>query len=572
MTELTDAQKRAIQRARTQSSADPRQRAIQNARSRVQQSRDGLDRIGGLRENLIGDDIADTPGERAGRMIGATGAGAARGAEALVNLPSQIGNAANEYIVEPVVNRIMTATGAATPEQVAQIAEGRDTQFPVAEAPGAVTDFAPQNVAEQYAGTAGEFLAGAPLGPGGVARGALGRNALTYGAVPGVASEAAGQATAGTPFEPYARMSAALAAPAMVPGLLRRAPISRTPVSAEEGRVELGEYLRSRGVDTTVGQSTGNATLQRMEGTMSPSGEQFEAFTRAALESIGSSARRATPEAMADAQKRIVTAMDDAIDGVSVTVQPALATDAADIAVRYTERVPAGSLTPRIRGIADEIADAATSPTPQPISLAQIREWRSDIGKLTTSPDGATREAAHSLRGILDAATDRALRAAGREDDLARLAQARTEYRDFLAIRDAATRAGAEGGMISPTQLNQSVIRTQGRANYGVGNTTDLANLSRAGASVLRQVPTVSAGGIRNIAGAMQGVGGASGAAIAAGAGMGVPGMIMGGLAGAAAPMVGQAITRGRAAQNALGDPSSAIRGAFPMYPGFTAD
>ena len=57
----------------------------------------------------------------------------------------------------------------------------------------------------EYAQTASEFVPSAVLGPGSVAR-----NAVALGIVPGLASEAAGQATKGQGIEPYARGAAAL--------------------------------------------------------------------------------------------------------------------------------------------------------------------------------------------------------------------------------------------------------------------------------------------------------------------------------------------------------------------------
>jgi len=64
----------------------------------------------------------------------------------------------------------------------------------------------PQTTAGQYSRTAAEFVPGAILTPGNPLA-----NALRYGVGPGIASEAAGQVTAGTPMEGPARMAAALA-------------------------------------------------------------------------------------------------------------------------------------------------------------------------------------------------------------------------------------------------------------------------------------------------------------------------------------------------------------------------
>ena len=69
----------------------------------------------------------------------------------------------------------------------------------------------PQTTAGKYAETIGEFAPSAALsGVGGGAKGVLGAIAK-YGAVPGAASETAGELTEGTPAEPYARMAGAVA-------------------------------------------------------------------------------------------------------------------------------------------------------------------------------------------------------------------------------------------------------------------------------------------------------------------------------------------------------------------------
>lgn len=63
----------------------------------------------------------------------------------------------------------------------------------------------PKTTAGQYARTIGEFAPAAAVGPGGLAR-----RIATQDVVPAVASETAGQATAGTAAEPYARVGAAV--------------------------------------------------------------------------------------------------------------------------------------------------------------------------------------------------------------------------------------------------------------------------------------------------------------------------------------------------------------------------
>ena len=71
----------------------------------------------------------------------------------------------------------------------------------------------PLNTAEKYAASVGSMVPAAVGGPEGIA-GRL----LTRAVVPGVAAEAAGEATAGTPYEPVARAAGAVLTPALASG------------------------------------------------------------------------------------------------------------------------------------------------------------------------------------------------------------------------------------------------------------------------------------------------------------------------------------------------------------------
>jgi hypothetical protein len=133
----------------------------------------------------------------------------------------------------------------------------------------------PQTVAGEYAGTVAEFLPGAALGPGNVAR-----NAAIYGVAPALASETAGQVTKGTALEPYARGGAALATAGVGAFASRPNAAGQTVARATEGvtpaQIDAMESLiadaRARGVDLSraeaLAQVTGGATdlpnLQRV--------------------------------------------------------------------------------------------------------------------------------------------------------------------------------------------------------------------------------------------------------------------------------------------------------------------
>jgi hypothetical protein len=115
--------------------------------------------------------------------------------------------------------------------------------------------YKPQTTAGHYAQTVGEFVPAAAAGPGGLVR-----KLATQAVIPGVASEAAGQATAGTALEPYARAGAGIAAGlggALVsrPGNTTQALRSQLPEGITQATVDDARSLmvtaKAKGIDLT---------------------------------------------------------------------------------------------------------------------------------------------------------------------------------------------------------------------------------------------------------------------------------------------------------------------------------
>lgn len=150
-------------------------------------------------------------GETAGDMLKAGAAGVSRGVTGLMDLPGMVMGGAGNLAASG-----LEATGAISPG----VAQGMRDSFDMMPAgsgdkfrgaaskvSGGASEFRGDTTAGQYAGTVGEFLPGAVMGPGGPMR-----NLLTYGVIPGLASEGAGQLTEGTAWEPWARVVAPIAA------------------------------------------------------------------------------------------------------------------------------------------------------------------------------------------------------------------------------------------------------------------------------------------------------------------------------------------------------------------------
>lgn len=165
-------------------------------------------RLGGFRENIMGEGVVDTPGEIIGDVIGSAGAGALRGVKGLLETPEMLGRA--------VRRGYQTVAGSEERTPVFDTATGRTLTSGYEGLAGAVgadpegINRRGETTAAEYAGTIGEFL---PAAIGG------GAGALKTAVTAGIGSEALGQATEGTVLETPARIIGAFAAPAALTGV-----------------------------------------------------------------------------------------------------------------------------------------------------------------------------------------------------------------------------------------------------------------------------------------------------------------------------------------------------------------
>ncbi|CAJ0876559.1 hypothetical protein AMST5_02797 [freshwater sediment metagenome] len=163
--------------------------------------------------------------------------------------------------------------------------------------------YQPQTTAGEYARTVGEFIPGATLGPGGVAK-----SVLKFGVAPAIASETAGQAAhaVAPELEPYARFGGAVAggglsALAARPGVAERALANAAKGMAPaqvDAAVSLFEQSRqgANPVPLTLAEAAGNERMLNLQRVVEGQGglsdfmaqrpAQVEAAGRAAVETI----------------------------------------------------------------------------------------------------------------------------------------------------------------------------------------------------------------------------------------------------------------------------------------------
>lgn len=143
-------------------------------------------------------------------MLKSAGSGLAQGALDLVGLPGTIQNAFDSGFSKVTGDVASLWGGKGVPAPPPSPLSGEGLRGLASSVTGGATEYKPETRAGRYAQTAGAFV------PGAVALGGSGGmvgNALKYGVVPGVTSEAAGQAAEeyAPSLEPYARIAGALA-------------------------------------------------------------------------------------------------------------------------------------------------------------------------------------------------------------------------------------------------------------------------------------------------------------------------------------------------------------------------
>ena len=506
-----------------------------------------------LYDNIFGNsqDGVDSPGEKLGRGVNdflhASEAGLARGVVGLAGLP---GTASDAF------DAGMTYAG----KKVGIIPEewnapqntfsGSNMTAAMSDLTGGATDYKGETRASRMAGTVGEFLPGAALF-GGMSPGNLTR----FGVVPGVASETAGEMAKDSEYEGLARFGGALAG-ALIPGMAHKsiAKLISPHGGVDPERLKLVKVLDDFGVKVTAGQKVGNEAMRRKEGFTSGgaafSEAQREAFTGAALKTAGTDALRATSDVLADTAKRIGSVFDDVTKGVDVTPSAGDLTALSGAVSTYKSLAPTSTRAPLISDVFKDVTKAFRGGNTIP--AATVNTWRSNLSKLTTSGDAATRDAAQAGMDAIDDMLTAALQGAGRAADVARLATARSEWRNFRAIQQAATGAGenAAVGMLSPSALRNAVVQ-QGRAGFAQGRRGDIADLAKAGEGVMKQLPTSGTPeGLRALL--PGGLWSASGAA--AGSFMGPLGAFGGAALGAMFPAVAGAVRMSGPVQSYLGN------------------
>lgn len=365
--------------------------------------------------------------------------------------------------------------------------------------------YEPQTVPGEYARTAGEFAPAAFGGPGGVAA----RTARV--AIPAAVSETAGQMTKGRDIEPWARMAGA-----MTPTAMRGATRAFTPGQPDANRAQHIAVLEREGINPTAGQRSGSRGLMYREsnardtygsgpGVRAAHELPLEQFTQSMMRRAGSNAPRATPDAINDTFVQLGQRFDQLGQNAHLVVtQPRLQVDLNRVVGRYEQLKPNVMSDGHPRAIIDDIMNGRA--IRDGASYSAIRHDLTQQANALRHNDPALSRAYAGIRDALDAAVERGLPANQR----GQYRQVRDQYRNLLAIAQAATGAGEDvaSGLLTPQRMRQAMVG-QDKRSYARGN-REMDEITRAGNVVMPQL--------------------ANSGTPARLAAMGVPAMLMGGL------------------------------------------
>lgn len=418
-----------------------------------------------------------------------------------------------------------------------------------------------ETTAGEYARTVGQFLPGAMLAP---AEGPMGAakvagNLVKYGVIPGLTSEAAGQATEGTAAEPYARVAGALVGSQV--GDIAKRVVTPNPINPERAR--LVDVLSKEGVDVTAGQKTGARGLQYLE---SASGQVFggggkaaditmnqgQQFTQAVLKRAGISADRATPDVLNDAFKRIGNEFDTLAGQTTIKTDAKLGVDLFDGLNDYLNKTSDVTRKGFVQKLVNDIGAKAKSGS---IDGEWYKTQRSAIDRtMRNTSDPEFKGALIDIKNALDDAVERSIS----PDLVDRWRKVRTEYRNILPIEDVVAGPGGREGILSPQSLRSAVVRMQGKRNYARGQ-GDFADLVRAGDDVMLPLPDSGTAGRSQAFNMLNGFGlaGGGGAGFLLGggsAGGAVAGALAGQAAAATVPAVAARTLMSKPVQSYLGN------------------
>lgn len=353
-------------------------------------------------------------------------------------------------------------------------------------------NYEPQTTPGNFANTVGQFLPGSILGPGGAAR-----NAIRFGVIPGIASEAAGKATEGTESEPYARAGAGLLGALAGPSLANLPGRVVSPVTAIPGRGAAVGLLQREGVPLTAGQRTGSMPLKWAESAAADMpfsarsaadihAEQGQALNRAFTRRMGGEEPLMNEAQWRDAGERFERQYNDLTSRNTLRMDPNFAEDIGGVVTDYVASVNPTQRAPAVTNYIRDLVNIAR--TGAAIEGPAYQSMRSRLDRLARNTSHV--EDAYALRGI-KRALDNAMGRSISPEDSAAWTELNRQYGAYKTLQKAGTAAGEASaqGYLSPQRVRGEASLSK-RAKSFLEGRNDLGNIAKAAEAVMKPLPS----------------------------------------------------------------------------------
>lgn len=358
-----------------------------------------------------------------------------------------------------------------------------DIVEPTATALGA--RYEPQTVAGELAQRTGELLPFAPAKP------------LTFAAAPAAAGyaaeETAREAGAGEGLQLAARIAGEIAAPVPTAKTLETVraisdlrksknlrEIAQSPnlTDTQATRVSRAANLEDEGIKVSTGQALGDEAMKRSEAQSSRGADfaqsQLEDFTASVMGKLGSSSRTADAAALIEIQERLGGIMNSVTSGTNLKISAGDARKVSKALSNFKKLKPSGVEIEDMNNYFARVNRRISQGIADPLSPDEYISFRQELSRLTTRSEKAVRDTANKMLDIVDDAMDKTLSDLGRSGDFAKLNEARSMYRDFFALEDAAKKAA--GDFVTPSAMASALKKQSGR-QYIQRKRGDLGNL-----------------------------------------------------------------------------------------------
>lgn len=249
-------------------------------------------------------------------------------------------------------------------------------------------------------------------------------------------------------------------------------------------RAELAKLAAEKyGIDLTAPQistSQGMKNLATIAAGGATTPEQLGQFTRAVSRTFGADSDRLTPEVINDAYNALGSRFDHAASQTIIRADNQFGNDIGRVANEARQVLPESEVRPIENQIENIMGKVSNGEIHGSQYQALTREG-APLSRAMRSNNPNVAYYAGQLREAFDDAMERSLTAAGKEDVLKDLRDARFQYKNLKTVEPLAAKSSENGGVLSPALLKGAVNKNfKSKARKGAAELGELADIAQA--------------------------------------------------------------------------------------------